>query len=66
MEHAREHLLAETHDSIIFSCRRGLIPHIVKAATDVMLKPLDGFPTFPLRVYIGKAWKKWKLYRDFR
>jgi DNA polymerase I-like protein with 3'-5' exonuclease and polymerase domains len=66
MEHARDHLLAETHDSIIFSCRRGLIPHIVKAATDAMLRPLEKLPRFPLRVYIGKAWKKWKLYKEFR
>jgi len=62
----RKHLITETHDSIVFACRSGLVPHVIKAATEIMIRPLDEFPRFPLRVYIGKVWKEWKLYREFR
>jgi len=62
----KKYLVTETHDSVVFASRPGLVPHIIKAASDIMIKPLDEFPRFPLRVYIGKVWKEWKFYRDFR
>jgi DNA polymerase I-like protein with 3'-5' exonuclease and polymerase domains len=61
-----EHLLTETHDSVVLVGRPGIIPHIVKAVVDIMFEPLERFPTFPLRVYVGKVWKKWKLYKEYR
>jgi DNA polymerase I-like protein with 3'-5' exonuclease and polymerase domains len=62
----KAYMLTETHDSIIFSCRSGLVPHVIKEATQVMLRPLTEMDTFPLRVYVGRQWKKWKLYREYR
>jgi len=59
-------LVAETHDSIIFAAKRPLVPHVIKEAVGIMLNPLKSLPSFPLRVYLGKKWKQWKLYKEYR
>jgi len=61
-----EFLVTETHDSIILAAKRPLVAHVIKEAVDIMLKPIDDLPKFPLRVYIGKKWKQWKLYKEYR
>jgi hypothetical protein len=61
-----EFLVTETHDSIILAAKRPLVAHVIKEAVEIMLKPLDKLPKFPLRVYIGKKWKQWKLYKEYR
>jgi DNA polymerase I-like protein with 3'-5' exonuclease and polymerase domains len=62
----QDFLIAETHDSIILAAKRPLVPKVINEAVDIMLRPLKELPKFPLRVYIGKKWKQWKLYRDYR
>ena len=63
-------ILAETHDSLTLAADRHMINEIVKMGTDAMLHPFRGIvgddPTFPVRVYVGKHWKRWKLYREVR
>lgn len=66
MENTSRYLVSETHDSIVMACRPPLIPHLVNEVSNIMVKPLDDLPRFPLKVYIGKKWKKWKFYREFR
>jgi DNA polymerase I-like protein with 3'-5' exonuclease and polymerase domains len=59
-------LVTETHDSIVFAANQAMIPFVVREAVKVMIEPLENFPRFPLRVYIGKYWKKWKLLREYK
>jgi len=65
-ERLNKYLVTETHDSVVFSSRASLIPHVINTAVQIMIRPLDNFARFPLRVFVGKKWKKWKLYREYR
>jgi DNA polymerase I-like protein with 3'-5' exonuclease and polymerase domains len=63
-------IVAEMHDSVTLAANRHVIKEVLKVGVDAMLHPLqgvmDGNPTFPLRVYVGRHWKKWKLYKEIR
>ena len=63
-------ILTEVHDSLILTCRREEIKNIVKKVSQIMLHPfygvLDDNPRFPLKVSVGKAWRKWKPYKEYR
>lgn len=62
----RRFLVTETHDSIVFSCNRGILTKLLRVATSMMTKPLDELPRLPLKAYIGKEWKRWKLYKVYK
>jgi hypothetical protein len=65
-------LVAEIHDSLVISCQ----PHprrIIEAidtVSEIMLHPFYGVlkanPAFPLKVSVGKRWKKWRTMRIYR
>jgi hypothetical protein len=66
-------LLCEVHDSIIITCPNDKvhIKNIIRKVANIMLHPFEGFldsnPLFPVRVSIGKQWRKWKelkLYNE--
>jgi len=67
-----DRLIAEIHDSLVICSRKD--PKSIRNAIDVvapiMLYPfkdvLDDNPSFPLRVSIGKTWKKWVPYLTYR
>lgn len=63
-------ILTEVHDSLILTCRREEIKNVVKKVSQIMLHPfhgvLDDDPRFPLKVSIGKAWRKWQPYKEYR
>jgi hypothetical protein len=61
-----KYIVSETHDSVIMACRPAMVPHVVNEAVSIMLKPLDELPKFPLKIYVGKRWRHWKLYKEFR
>lgn len=63
-------ILTEVHDALILTCRREEIKNIVSKVSQIMLNPfygvLDDSPRFPIRVSVGKAWRKWQLYKEYR
>jgi len=59
-------LVSETHDSVILSCRPGMASHVINEAARIMIKPIDELPRFPVKAYIGRKWRQWKLYKEFR
>jgi len=59
-------LLTERHDSIVFACNAAILPKVLRESVEIMKKPLEGLPTMPLKVYIGKEWKRWKFYKAFK
>jgi hypothetical protein len=69
-ERAPESIIAETHDSIVLAAPRRSVADILTVGADAMLHPFAGVmhdnPTFPLRVYIGMGWKKWRFFREMR
>jgi len=63
-------ILTEVHDSLIMTCNKDEIEDIIESVSKIMLRPLSGWlnsnPKFPLKVSIGKKWRQWKLYKEFR
>jgi len=65
-------LLMEGHDSLVVTASpdAGEIKATISAVVPIMLHPfqdvLPDNPAFPLKVSIGKRWKKWKLYATYR
>lgn len=65
-------LVCENHDSVIMSspADNSEINSIVQAVAEMMLHPFKGVlpenPVFPLKVSIGKKWRRWKLRRIYR
>ena len=63
-------IVAEMHDSITLAANRHAIKEVLNVGVEAMLHPfkdvLDSNPTFPLRIYVGRHWKKWKLYKEIR
>ena len=63
-------LITEIHDSLVVSSPRNKIGDTVDMVADVMLHPFDGLlednPSFPVKVSVGKKWKKWKLLKVYR
>lgn len=69
-EDYRDNLFTEVHDSIILVAQQVDLPGLVADVVDVMRNPLEGWcdnpPKMAVRVSIGKRWRKWKPYKEFR
>ena len=65
-----ECVLTEVHDSVVLQCHPQVVSNIVDKAVQIMLRPFEGLlksnPVFPVKVSIGKRWRQWKKYREFR
>jgi DNA polymerase I-like protein with 3'-5' exonuclease and polymerase domains len=63
-------LITEIHDSLVVASSRQDVSDTIDLVSKVMLHPFKGIvdtnPAFPLKVSIGKKWKKWKLLRVYR
>ena len=63
-------LITEIHDSIVLSCQKIDLPAVIEGAGRVMLDPLEGFleksPIMPVRISVGKRWRKWKKLKELR
>ena len=59
-------MLAEIHDSIVVTSPpdADAVRSTIRTVTDIMCHPFKGFlesdPVFPVRVSVGRRWKKWK------
>jgi hypothetical protein len=65
-----DNLLTEMHDSIVLYCPRSSIPDVIEDVIDIMYDPLKGLcdpsPVMPVKVSIGRKWKRWKLLKVYR
>lgn len=63
-------ILTEVHDSLILTCKKEEIKDIIAKVSQIMLNPfhgiLDSDPRFPIKISVGKSWRKWKLYKECR
>lgn len=63
-------LLLDQYDSIVLTCERSQVPMLISEVGNIMLRPFKNVlkedPTFPVRVSIGPAWRKWKPLRELR
>lgn len=63
-------LVTEQHDSIIVAVKQELAQEYIKSISDIMYRPLLGLTdkdlTMPLKVAVGKSWRKYKHLKDFR
>jgi len=59
-------IVAEIHDSLVVasSSNSAELMATIKAVSDIMTRPFEGYldenPFFPLKVSLGKKWRKWK------
>lgn len=62
-------LIAEIHDSVVMTCPRDLLHDMIDTVVDIMQHPFSGLvadnPVFPVRVSVGKSWRRWKFYKLF-
>lgn len=71
-ERIGSYLLAEIHDSFILSVPNdsSIIRSTIDTVVPIMMYPFDGLlsdnPVFPIRVSVGKKWKKWQLFEIYR
>ena len=65
-------LIAEIHDSLVVSCHptKRHVRSTIETVAEIMLHPFKGVlkanPAFPLKVSVGKRWKKWRTMRIYR
>lgn len=63
------HLVAEIHDSVVLTCPRDMLNDMIDNVVDIMQHPFSGLiatnPVFPVRVSVGKSWRRWKFYKLF-
>jgi hypothetical protein len=62
-------LLTETHDSITMLSNQKDVRAIINGVRDIMIAPFKDYEydeIFPLKTYVGKRWKKWRPYREYR
>lgn len=59
-----KNVFTEIHDSLIMSCSENEIEKIIEGVGNIMSRPFSGIindnPVFPIKVSVGKQWKKWK------
>jgi hypothetical protein len=64
------YILTETHDSIVLSCQESMISQLIKVTRPIMMNPFDGYvengPRMPIKVSIGKEWRKWQHFKTYR
>lgn len=62
-------LLTEIHDSLVVTCPISALKSTMNTVSEIMLRPfvgiLDNDPVFPVRVSVGKSWRKWKEFKVF-
>lgn len=63
-------LFAEVHDSIILNSSEVDLKDTIQDIVEIMNNPLREYmynpPFMPVKVSIGKHWKRWRTYKDFR
>jgi hypothetical protein len=63
-------IMTEMHDAITLSADRYTLKTAIEAGIETMLHPFSGIlddnPAFPLRVYVGRKWRNWKLLKEVR
>jgi len=62
-------LLTESHDSLVFCCKKKEIIDIIDEVSSLMVTPLNEFDVpihFPIKICIGKGWCEWKTYKTIR
>lgn len=65
-------LIAEIHDSIVICCpsKTTEINSTISIISDIMTRPFNGIlddnPFFPIKISVGKKWKKWKHFLTVR
>lgn len=62
-------LFLEVHDSLIMHCPPQSMKAIIKGVTSIMTRPFVGTEYdhfFPVKVSIGKRWKRWEHFATFR
>lgn len=66
----KDNLFAEVHDSIVMVCDEVDLKGIIADVANRMTNPLDGWcdnpPFMPVKVSVGRRWKKWVKYREWR
>jgi hypothetical protein len=66
-----DNLLVEIHDSLVVTCRPDptTVQSVILNVVGIMLHPFRGImesdPALPVRVSIGKCWKKWKEHKVY-
>jgi hypothetical protein len=64
------YLLTEVHDSVIVCCPEKMVQYIIEQGVKIMTRPLDSWidpaPFMPVKVSIGRKWRKWKTLRVYR
>lgn len=65
-----DNLFTELQDSIVLIAAKDEIEQVLSVAVPIMLRPFAGLlksnPTFPLRISIGKRWRKWQTFKEVR
>ena len=65
-----QNLLAEVHDTIVLVCKGVDLKELIEEVGQIMLCPLKGYvdnpPIMPVKISIGKRWRKWKGFRELR
>ena len=63
-------VFTELQDAPVLTVRRDEVGEVVEEVVEAMLHPfegvLDGEHVFPVRVSIGKHWRKWRRFKTFR
>jgi len=66
-EIGNECILTEIHDSLVVCCSKSDLTLVMKKIVPIMLRPFKNVDLkFPVKVSIGKKWKRWKEYKVFR
>lgn len=63
-------ILSEQHDSLTVCVREDMVKKTIDTIVDIMFRPFQGIlinnPTMPLKVHIGKSWRKYHMLREVR
>jgi hypothetical protein len=58
-----DNVFAEIHDSLVMTCKDSDLDDLIKGVREIMTRPfagiLDSNPLFPVKVSLGKQWKRW-------
>ena len=66
------YFICDMHDSVVLSVPNhvGVLNEVIDKVARIMVNPFNGIlpddPSFPVRVNVGKKWKKWKPYKIIR
>lgn len=66
------YIVADIHDSLVLSVPKDhkIINSVIDSVVSIMVQPFKGYTEqpeyFPVKISIGKKWKKWKLIKTVR